>query len=366
MVHTRRRLLIDLLAMTTSGIGPLLAQAAAQETPFAESGYLPESAAHRLTSEMAGKDGSYVMTLLRLPLPDMIPGIIEADLASGEVWFVAGGGGFAGFTEAPLSWFGKCDAAGNCVLYRLQTPRALPNGISLSESSIAISQYLANRIAVIDRKTMQCRDYPVPTPDSRPTGIVIGADEIWFCENAGHKIGFLKGGQIREFAIPTGRARPTGIALHPGRKLVAFSEMYGNKIGLFSAETGFAEIPLLSENARPTFLSFAGGDGNTVLVSERGANRMALVDIAQKSVQEITLPPAESGPFGSRLARDGSIWVALMNSNSVLNLAPDGRIITKLTVPVRNAMPGGLCLDGAGNIWVTLHGANSLLKISII
>jgi virginiamycin B lyase len=69
----------------------------------------------------------------------------------------------------------------------------------------------------------QCRikEYPIPTPLSRPWGIAVGPDgNLWFTETLGNKIGRIsRRGSIIEYALPTPGAYPLGITAGPDGNL---------------------------------------------------------------------------------------------------------------------------------------------------
>lgn len=307
--------------------------------------------------------GAYRATVFTLPFPDMVPGILESDSKGGGIWFVAGGGGFAGFTEAPLSYFGHIDHSGRIDLYQIPASGVLTNGVAVTNRWIVLSEYLGNRISVFDRSTSEIRRYPIATPDSRPTGVCAWGDTIFFCENAGNKIGVIKAGEIREYPIPTDKSRPTGIVSLPGRRpRVAFSELYGNKIGVMTEQGSFREFDLPSARSRPTYLINGRAPG-TVLVCARGANQLVEVHCASGQARPIALPRGAEAPFGVKFGASGETWLAAMQSNELLRIDARGRRTDRLGIPIQHAMPGGLAIDAAGRAWTSLHGANALLCV---
>src|SRR5438094_3952481 len=64
-------------------------------------------------------------------------------------------------------------------------------------------------------------EYPLPTPDSSPQGIVTGPDgALWFTENLCNNIGRITaGGAVTEYPIPTPDSHPVGITTGPDGNL---------------------------------------------------------------------------------------------------------------------------------------------------
>ena len=62
---------------------------------------------------------------------------------------------------------------------------------------------------------------PTPTPNSGPTALTVGGDDVWFTEANVNRIarvsagGQLPTGAIEEFPVPTPNSRPHGIVFHP-------------------------------------------------------------------------------------------------------------------------------------------------------
>ena len=88
---------------------------------------------------------------------------------------------------------------------------------------------------VLDPVARTWREYPLPTLGALPAGIAIdAADNVWFTEFSGNKIGLLPAGHtsVVEFRIPTSNSGPEDIRIIGGEPW--FTEQYGNKIGVIS------------------------------------------------------------------------------------------------------------------------------------
>jgi hypothetical protein len=78
----------------------------------------------------------------------------------------------------------------------------------------------------------EIREYPIPTPNSRPSHITSGPDgALWFTEYDTNKIGRITtSGEITEYPIPTPTSGVSGITTGPDGALW-FTESAANKIG---------------------------------------------------------------------------------------------------------------------------------------
>jgi streptogramin lyase len=79
--------------------------------------------------------------------------------------------------------------------------------------------------------------FPIPTPNCRPTGIATGPDRnLWFTELYGNHIGQMTtdGVILAEFDSPTAYSLPAGITTGPEGN-IWFTELQGNKIARLRA-----------------------------------------------------------------------------------------------------------------------------------
>ena len=92
---------------------------------------------------------------------------------------------------------------------------------------------------------MSCtfREFALPSADSTPIGIDVGADgNLWFTEKTGNRIGRLTAdGVIAEFALPTAKAGPDGIALGPDGN-IWFSAADIDRIGRVTPDGRITEL----------------------------------------------------------------------------------------------------------------------------
>lgn len=102
----------------------------------------------------------------------------------------------------------------NVETHVLPTAGSEPYDIAYAGSAVWVTERLGNKIARFDPATDTWTEYPVPTPDSQPTGLVVlpgSPVQIWFAERSGDKLGQLTvagnlDGVMAEFPLPSGAA----------------------------------------------------------------------------------------------------------------------------------------------------------------
>jgi len=146
-------------------------------------------------------------------------------------------------------------------------------------------------------------EYPVPTRDSIPHGIVVGPDgALWFHEGPANKIGRITlTGKITEFSIPTPNCCSQGF-LGVGRDhAVWFTEDSVQKIGRITMGGQVHEYPVPS----PGFLgAITTGPDGAIWLTELGAKKIA----RRAPDGTFTEYPLTSGPLALIVGPDGALW----------------------------------------------------------
>jgi virginiamycin B lyase len=167
-------------------------------------------------------------------------------------------------------------------------------------------------------------EFPIPTADSRPSGITDGPGGLWFTEaNANNIARITTAGVISEFPIPTGGSYPQGITTGFYGDLW-FTESLGNKIGRITTQ----------------------------------ANGI----VTASSITEFEIPTANSHPFGIVAGPDGNLWFT--ESHKIGRITPDG-VITEFPLRVGNTATGGIATD-YDNLWFTETAVFGLSVVGLI
>jgi streptogramin lyase len=248
-----------------------------------------------------------------------------------------------------------------------------PHGITTGpDGAIWFANRYANTIGRITTAGA-LREFPVPTPDSRPFEITAGPDgNLWFTESAAQRIGRITpDGVVSEYHLPEwdcgAVCRPWGITAGPdGNLWFTASGMFG-AIGRISPA---GEITMFRSGGEARGIA-VGPDGNlwvaevTYEREEPVSGKIARVT-TDGSVTGFLLPTADREFFPTYIAAgpDGNLWFV---GNGVGRIDPSGRM-KFLDVPVPGFPIGGE-LDGIvtgpdGNLWLGSDSPGTLLRVT--
>lgn len=180
---------------------------------------------------------------------------------------------------------------------RTRDPVEAPDG------SIWWTGMWASLVGRMDPETGAMKEYRLP-PDARPHSIVPDADgNIWYTGNSNATIGKLDPatGEITEFETEAGD--PHTAIFHPNGKLY-FTSQRAAMLGRLDPESG--------------------------------------------ELKEIDTEPR---PYGIKVAKDGTVWVAYNGTNRLGAMDPDTMVVRYYEVPDERTRIRRLDLDSAGNIW---------------
>lgn len=174
------------------------------------------------------------------------------------------------------------------------------------------------KISVGTRTTL-IKEFTLPNPDRVPGVLAIDEkNNIWFTMGGG------------------GFSRLANIPLN-------------NRIGRFSPDGKFTEYETPTIESGPTSIHMSP-DGN-VWFTERGGNRIAVLDVETGKITEFELPTAFSAATGITVAPDGNVWYAAKLSSKVGVLNPVTREIKEYDTPSPKSQPSTITYDNKGNIW---------------
>jgi virginiamycin B lyase len=150
--------------------------------------------------------------ITRIPMPDDAvrdPHTLTFDATGHHIWFTAQHGNRIGRLTI---------ASGHVDLIDVPTASARPYGIRIAPDGTPwIVLFGTNRLASVDPRSLELREYEIPAAKARPRRIEITSDgRIWYGD---YLRGFLgvydpKDGRFREFPLPAGaESAPYGMAV---------------------------------------------------------------------------------------------------------------------------------------------------------
>ena len=244
--------------------------------------------------------------------------------------------------------------------YSVPTPASTPAGIFHDAFDLWFTELEGNKIGRIDRdRGGVITEYPIPTPNSGPTSIVMKplgtVREVWFTESRGNKIGRLtQNGVLTEYPLPIPVSGPRGID-----RDLWFTEFDGNRIGRITQDGTITEFAIPTPASGPSGIA-VGPDGNHWFTEFR-ANRIGRITPAGV-VTEFPIPTPDSGPL--EIAHvGGDLWFTESNANRIGRITPEG-VVTEFALPTPNAGLAGISSGPDTAIWFTESRANQIGRIS--
>jgi virginiamycin B lyase len=196
------------------------------------------------------------------------------------------------FDEKGILWFtvqrgnmvGRLDpASGKIQLKEVPTKNALPYGIQMNSKGVPIfCEFGTNKIASIDPKTMEIREFTLPR-NARPRRIAIDRqDRVYFTDYAGGHLGRLDlaNGEVKMWDSPGGSgANPYGITITPdGKVWYSESGVQPNTLVRFDPRTeSFAQARIPSGGG--TVRNMDTTKDGRVFLACSGVNKVGVVEM---------------------------------------------------------------------------------------
>ncbi len=153
-----------------------------------------------------------------------------------------------------------------------------------SKGKLFVDEFGVNRIAGVDPKTLEIREYPLPDPGARPRRIAITPDDfVWYSDFARGYLGRLDpaSGAVKEWPSPSGpKSAPYGISAINGVIWYSESGSTPNTVVRFDPKTEKFQswaIPGGGNIVRNTSVT---RDGNLVLANSL-VNTVTLVKLSK-------------------------------------------------------------------------------------
>jgi virginiamycin B lyase len=262
--------------------------------------------------------------------------------------------------------------------FQIPTAPSEPYDITFAAGAVWVSEHLGNKIARFDPLTELWTEYPIPTADSRPTGLVVllgNPLQVWFCEQTGDKLGRLRisedgTSEFAEFPLPSSLAGSMMESVDAvSSEAVWFTAPGTHQVVRFELSR-WSEI-----NPGAAFLPAYTGSGsrpyaikldsvNQPWLTEPGSNRLGRFNPGTLTLFEwYGVSPADSELAGLDYAL-GYVWFTGKNSNRV------GRLTTinfetqmrQFTLPASGSAPTDIAVDAAGCAWIAASGVGQVVS----
>src|SRR5690348_8812643 len=191
------------------------------------------------------------------------------------------------------------------------TPGSRPHDpLAARDGSIWYTGQMVNALGRLDPKTGKVKEYPLKTPHSAPHGLVEDRQgKIWYTGNAGALVGRVdpKTGEVTEYKMPDPAAKDPHTPIFDKKGILWFSVQGGNRIGRLDPKTGDIKlITMPTANSRP--YGMAIDSKNNVWSVLFGTNKVARVDPDSLAVKEFDLPDSAARPRRIAITPDDMVW----------------------------------------------------------
>lgn len=285
------------------------------------------------------------------------------------------------FTLPTVDKLAYINSAGLVVYYPV-SDGGVPSGsapydLAIDGNTVWFTLLNYNNIGKLDTTTGDFTFYPIPTADSKPTGISLGGGYVWFVERAGDKLGRLNpdNGNIVEFYNWVVDSR--NLVDMRGAQLedVAWSEdgvwitgpTFKNSVALYrigqnrfvpsAAGVGAAPMQIVVDSAGGVWVTFSGLN----MIGQSSVNTLGLWTFHP-------LPNGQGGPVGLFVRDNGGrreLWYTRpdLNRAGYVLVNTSGRTLSvwESPLPSANSAPWGIAVGPDNKVWIAASGkANAI------
>ena len=244
--------------------------------------------------------------------------------------------------------------------YAVPTANSGPMGITVGADSAL--WFVENKSGRVGRVTTAglVTDYTAGPATSAPRGIANGSDAaLWFTQSAAARLGRMDT-FTNEIDVAVGNAgltSPLEIAAGPDGRLW-FTDG-SNKIGAVTTSGAISVYPVPTGSAGLEGIT-AGPDGALWFVENIG--KIGRITV-QGAVTEFSLPGFNSFPLRIASGPDGALWFTENLGNAIGRITTTGAV-TEFPIPTSGARPVGIAAGKDGNLWFAESATNKLGRIT--
>ncbi|MDF2094580.1 Vgb family protein [Aquibaculum arenosum] len=229
-----------------------------------------------------------------------------------------------------------------------------------------IAGYLAEHFPPNDRRaptlvegehSIRFEEWVTPTLGQRTRDPVEAPDgSIWWAGQWADLVGRLdpESGEMEEFHLPSGAKPHTVTADAEGR--IWYTGNGNATMGVLDPTTGsITEYEMPDPEARDPHSAIVDGSGRVWFTLQR-SNMIGRLDPASGEVDLVTLPTANSRPYGIKLDSSDTPWVAANGSNRLFRVEPDSMAIEEHELPGDGTHVRRLAIAEDDSIWYVNSG----------
>ena len=265
--------------------------------------------------------------------------------------------------------------------YQLPTASSQPYDIAYAAGAVWVTEHIGNKIARFDPLTESWTEYPIPTVDSRPTGLVVlpgNPVQVWFCQQVGNKLGRLRIAEtgiseFDEFPLPWAGAMMESVAAVSG-ETVWFTAPGVQRIARFALSRWLDPVPGNPDPGGAFGFAYTGVGSKPFQIkldteglpwfTEPSSNRIGRFNPGTITIFEwYPVPTPDSGLAGIDVAL-GYAWFTERGSDRLgrLRRIAFSAQVSELPLPSAHAMPTDIAVDLDGCAWSAASGTDQIIS----
>lgn len=243
-----------------------------------------------------------------------------------------------------------------------------------AETQATITSYLAEHFPANSKRTAKpvpgpnevtFKEWMMPTLGQRTRDPIQAADgTIWWVGQFGNLMGHFNPatGEMKEYQLPpnafphTVELDPKGIPWYTGNK--------NGSVGKLDPATGQVTVYKMPDPKAK--------DPHTLVFDKRGiawftlqnSNMVGRLDPETGDIKLITLPHADSKPYGIKIDADGAPWFSCNGHECIYKMDPATMALTEYKLPVPGTTVRRLDIAEDGMIWYVNSGKGRLGRIN--
>ena len=297
--------------------------------------------------------------------PGRVPTVLAFD-QRGNLWFAAGGGGYASLSDVPLNnKIGRLSPDGTITEFDTPTLESAPTSLKVApDGTVWFTLRAVSKIGRLDPDTGAIREFDLPTPNAGPTGLAVDKNGVvWFTEKLASKVGRFEPatGRFEEFLTPHVNSEPSTVVLdHEGR--IWFDERGADNLVRMDPASGeFTQFPIPTKGSR--VIGLVADPRGYIWFLELAGQKVGRLHVATGQIIEFAIPTPFASPFKAVLDNHGRLWFTQAYGNKIAVLQ-DERFF-EYALPQPESMPGGIEVGPDGGLWFTEQAGNRLAHLPL-
>ena len=202
-------------------------------------------------------------------------------------------------------------------------------------------------------------EYAMLDPKDIPTMVAVAPDGSgWFTIDFNSAMGRVKDGKLERLAKPTANLEPVGLAVGPDGA-AWFTDAPAGVVSRLTPAGELTSFPLQTKVAKLGQIALAR-DGSLWFAE---GNAQSITRLKDGKFERTPIPFVLGGPVGGAVAPDGTVWSTLLAANQVMRIAPDGST-DLFDIPTRRSSPSDIAVDATGAVWFLQFRGNKLGRLA--